>query len=83
MLIIKGCLLSRVYGITVNTPRQHLPIVNVQYVCPQDPSYQFKDIKHLIMGMLDTYNYEEVLMLGVEVEINTTNVVVDVFMRQI
>ena len=35
-------------------------------VCPpplslcQDPSYQFKDIKQLIMGMLETYNYEEV-----------------------
>ena len=29
-------------------------------VSPQDPSYQFKDIKQLIMGMLETYNYEEV-----------------------
>lgn len=29
-------------------------------VLPQDPSYQFKDIKQLIMGMLETYNYEEV-----------------------
>ena len=27
----------------------------------QDPSYQFKDIKQLIMGMLETYNYEEVV----------------------
>lgn len=26
----------------------------------QDPSYQFKDIKQLIMGMLETYSYEEV-----------------------
>ena len=26
----------------------------------QDPSYQFKDIKQLIMGMLEKYNYEEV-----------------------
>ena len=26
----------------------------------QDPSYQFKDIKQLMMGMLETYNYEEV-----------------------
>lgn len=26
----------------------------------QDDSYQFKDIKQLIMGMLDKYNYEEV-----------------------
>lgn len=27
---------------------------------PQDPTYKFKDIKQLIMGMLETYNYEEV-----------------------
>ena len=29
-------------------------------LCAQDPSYQFKDIKQLMMGMLETYNYEEV-----------------------
>jgi hypothetical protein len=28
----------------------------------QDPSYQFKDIKQLMMGMLETYNYEETLL---------------------
>lgn len=28
----------------------------------QDPSYQFKDIKQLIMGMLEKYNYEETLL---------------------
>lgn len=32
----------------------------VSLLFPQDPSYQFKDIKQLIMGMLETYNYEEV-----------------------
>lgn len=34
-------------------------------VLPQDPSYQFKDIKQLIMGMLETYNYEEVYYISV------------------
>ena len=48
--------------IQVGSSRQWIFDYNIAivFMLPQDPSYQFKDIKQLIMGMLETYNYEEV-----------------------
>ena len=47
-------------------------------VLPQDPSYQFKDIKQLIMGMLETYNYEEVNYASHEVRMCIINKIINV-----
>ena len=42
----------------------HVLLVSLRLsVYTQDPSYQFKDIKQLMMGMLETYNYEEVYII--------------------
>jgi hypothetical protein len=55
-------LYNTMIGDILNAMLGYVSLQNILQKIIQDPSYQFKDIKQLMMGILETYNYEETLL---------------------